>query len=215
MIRTTTSIPRTGRRELGAVQALPIIIVAAIIAVAVGIALLVGGDDEGVASSADFGPILVEGRSLAPIPDAGDDPAIGSVAPILIGLEPDGDQAEVGDAGGTTLIAFLAHWCPHCQAELPRLVELADEGALDGIDAVAVLTGSDPAAPNHPPVAWLEREGWAGRILLDDEEQTGALAYGLSSYPYLVLLDADGRIIARHAGEQGTEELREFLALAE
>jgi thiol-disulfide isomerase/thioredoxin len=105
-------------------------------------------------------------------------------------------------------------WCPHCQAELPNLVALDENGALDELDAVVVLTGTTDTRPNYPPAAWLEREGWTGRVLVDDEDQPAAAAFGLTSYPYLVLVDADGEVIARSAGELGMEGLLTFIEQA-
>ena len=47
---------------------------------------------------------------------------------------------------------FLAHWCPHCQAEVPRLVELAEQGAFDGVDVTAVATGTNADGAQLPAV---------------------------------------------------------------
>jgi hypothetical protein len=73
--------------------------------------------------------------------------------------------------------------------------------------AVAVLTGTNAAAQNYPPVPWLEESGWAGDTLLDDEEFTAASAYGLTAYPFLVALDADGNVVARTSGERSAAEV--------
>jgi hypothetical protein len=55
--------------------------------------------------------------------------------------------------------------------------------------------------PEIEDLAWLEREQWAGEVFLDDEAGTAARSYGLSSYPFLVFLDADGKVVARTSGE--------------
>jgi cytochrome c biogenesis protein CcmG, thiol:disulfide interchange protein DsbE len=191
----------------------PIIGLVVIVVVAVGIALLVAGEDGGDDGSTALATagITARGTSLPPLPEGGgDDPAVGLEAPTLEGVSPDGTPLEV-EAGQPTLLAFLAHWCPHCQAELPRLVDLAEEGELDGLRQVAVLTGTDDRAPNYPPAPWLDREGWTGEVLLDDQSHSGAAAFGLTSYPYLVLVDADGQVVARHAGALGEDGLRAFI----
>ncbi|MGE3618924.1 MAG: TlpA family protein disulfide reductase [Acidimicrobiia bacterium] len=172
------------------------------VVVVIGIAIAAagsGGDDD---DRPVFGPVTVEGTALTPLPDAGADPAEGQVAPTLTGRSPDGDRVGLGGQGEPTLVAFLAHWCPHCQAELPVLVDLADDGAFEGIRTVAVLTGTNPDAPNFPPASWLDREGWDGDVLLDNDAQAAARAYGLTSYPLLVALDADGNVVGRMSGEQ-------------
>ena len=201
----------------------PFIVLAVIVAVALGVALLASSDDDDAdTTAADAGgatasgellataEVEVGGQTLPPLPDGGDDPALGMPAPTLQGVDPSGDPAAV-EYEQPTLIAFLAHWCPHCQAELPELVALAEEGTLDGIDAVVVLTGTDEARPNHPPGPWLDREGWTGRVVLDDEGGPAASAFGLTSYPYLVLVDADGQVVDRNAGELGLEGLGDFV----
>ncbi|HEY1117001.1 MAG TPA: TlpA disulfide reductase family protein [Acidimicrobiales bacterium] len=221
--------PRAPKRS-----SLPFLVLGAIVVVAFAIALLAsggdGGDDDGAdtatgdtttgaGSESGAGELLatagisVAGDDLAPLADGGDDPAVGTPAPTLEGVDPTGQGTSV-EYDEPTLLAFLAHWCPHCQAELPQLVALADEGALDGMDAVVVLTGTDETAPNYPPAPWLEREGWSGRVILDDEGGSAAQAFGLTSYPYLVLVDGDGEVIARNAGELGLEGLRELVAQA-
>jgi thiol-disulfide isomerase/thioredoxin len=173
----------------------------------VGIAISVGSEEERTSNAPSFGPVAVEGASLVPLPDAGSDPAIGTDAPIVTGVDPDEAPTTIGEPGEPTIVAFLAHWCPHCNAELPVLVDLQEDGTLDGVRTVAVLTGTNADAPNYPPVSWLEDSGWSGDVLLDDEASTAAAAYGLSSYPLLVALDADGNVVARTSGERSAAEI--------
>ena len=169
-------------------------------------------DDPGEQSV--FGPIVVEGSPLSPFATTNDDSASGVAAPRVEGLGPDGDSVTIGGPGTPSVIVFLAHWCPHCQREVPVLVELMSDGEISGLRAVAVLTGSNAEAPNFPPVAWLERERWGGEVLLDDEASRAAQAFGLTSYPFLVFLDGDGKVVARVDGELGADEIEALAALA-
>ena len=105
----------------------------------------------------------------------------------------DGSKVTIGPTGKPQVVMFLAHWCPHCQAEVPRIVELAKDGAFEGIDVAAVATGTNADAPNYPPSAWLEREQWPFPVMVDSPEFTAAQAYGLPSYPYFVFADARGQ----------------------
>ena len=191
---------------------LPVVALVVVGLIAVGIALLSGGggdSDDGTALAT--AEVTVRGDALPTLAE-GDDPAVGTAAPELEGVSIDGTPTTVEATGEPTLLAFLAHWCPHCQAELPRLVDLAEAGELDGVRTVAVLTGTDESRPNYPPGEWLEREGWAGEVLVDDADQPAAAAYGLSSYPFLVLVDADGEVLARSAGELGMAGLQTFVS---
>ena len=126
---------------------------------------------------------------------------------VVEGIGPGRQPGDVAGSGEPTLVAFVAHWCPHCQVELPVIVDLMAGGDLDGVRTVAVLTGTDERRPNFPPVAWLEREGWTGEILLDDESATAARSYGLSSYPFLVFLDGEGTVVARTQGEVPADDI--------
>lgn len=184
------------------------------------IALATGGDDEdqgGDPSStvdpdqATFGPVEVSGEPLPSFDGGAADAAVGLPAPVVTATTPDAREITFGAAGEPTLVVFLAHWCPHCQAELPVLVDMAADGAFDGVRTVAVLTGTNPDAPNFPPVLWLEREGWQGEVALDDEAASAAAAHGLTSYPYLVMLDADGQVTGRIAGEQPPEAIQDLV----
>lgn len=218
---TSPTKPRPGTPAAAKRSYTPFIVLGAIVLVAIGIALLVsrGDDDTSTPTGGDSSVLLATagitaaGKPLPPIPDGGDDPAIGAPAPTLEGVDPTGQPTDV-EYEQPTLLAFLAHWCPHCRAELPELVELAEEGGLEGMDAVIVLTGTDESAPNYPPAPWVEGAGWPGRVILDDERGSAASAFGLTSYPYLVLVDADGEVVARNAGELGLEGLRDLVARA-
>lgn len=208
--RTAASAPP--RRSL-----LPFVVVAVVAVIAIGVAVLLSSGDDGGSDGEALATagITVRGDPLPELPASGDDPAVGMPAPTLEGVSPDGTPTNVDFEGDEpTLLAFLAHWCPHCQAELPNLVTMAEEGQLDDVRPVVVLTGTDEAAPNYPPGPWIEREGWTGPTILDDEAYQAGGAYGLSGYPYLVLVDADGNVLARSSGELGLEGLVTFVERA-
>jgi thiol-disulfide isomerase/thioredoxin len=108
------------------------------------------------------------------------------------------------------LIVFLAHWCPHCQREVPLLVEWEKlGGAAKSIDVVAVATATDPANPNYPPSAWLARENFPALwpVMADSLEKTAGDAYGVTGYPYFVLVGKDGKVAKRMSGELPMSEL--------
>lgn len=90
----------------------------------------------------------------------------------------------------------------------------AKAGAFGDVRLVAVATGTNKQAPNYPPVAWLEREAWTGEVILDDKEASAARAYGLSGYPFLVAIDANGKVVGRTSGELPREDLVKFAKLA-
>lgn len=130
------------------------------------------------------------------------DPAIGSATPKLTGRGFDGKPVTVGGPGTPRMVLFVAHWCPHCQAEVPRIVKLAKQDKLSGVEVDTVTTGTSSDAPNYPPSKWLKREKWPfTTVLNDDAKQRAMRAYGGPSYPYFVFLDAQGNVVGRATGE--------------
>ena len=148
-------------------------------------------------------PVLERGRP---------DPAVGDEMPTLTGSSFDGTPVTIDNNGRPKVIFFLAHWCPHCQNEVPVIVEyLEDEGEPEGIDLFAVSTSVDENRPNFPPSAWLDSEDWPAPVLADSERGAAAEAFGVSGFPFFVAVDADGRVVGRHAGPLGREALAELI----
>lgn len=146
------------------------------------------------------------GEPLPPLPEAGADPAVGQPLPTLRGVNFEGEPSVIDPSDGKAKIVLaLAHWCPHCQAEVPSLVSWLDQNPLpEDVELVAVATAIDPARPNYPPSAWLAREDWPGRVLVDDADSSALAALGLNSFPGWVLVDANGEVIRRLTGKLGT-----------
>lgn len=157
-------------------------------------------------------PVTIDGAALPQHDDSDEDAAVGETAPTLRGTSFTGDAVTVGGPSDEpSIVVFVAHWCPHCQAEVPRLVEWRADGTIpDDIRLVAVATATDENQPNYPPQAWLEGEDWPDDVMADSEGSDAAEAYGLDAYPYFVALNADGTVAARGSGEldqQGIEDL--------
>lgn len=177
-----------------------------------------GGDDgqdgTGLAAaqnaSQETATVQISGEDLPPLPDTGgflappgEDPAVGLEVPTLTGESFDESEVVIGGADGTPkLVVFLAHWCPHCQSEVPQIQDWIDSGDVpEGLEIYAVATGVDPSQPNFPPSKWLASEGWLPEVLLDDDAQSAAASWGLTGFPYFVFVDADGNVWQRGSGE--------------
>lgn len=161
------------------------------------------GDDTSTAVGVEqTRPVTVSGEPLAPFAAGGDDPAVGATAPELNGSRFDGTPLPIAAAGRPKVLLFLAHWCPHCQREVPLLAGwVADNGLPDDVDLYAIATSTTPDRPNYPPSAWLGRERFTVPTLADDAGSSAAQAFGLSGFPYFVAVDADNHVIARASGE--------------
>jgi hypothetical protein len=171
--------------------------------------------DASVEGASEFQNVVVEGDALPEFTD-GTDAAIGMTAPVLKGFGFLGN--EVNTTPGTPmLLVFLAHWCQYCQAEVPVLVKWNQSMLVpDNLDVIAVATGTDKTAPNYPPSVWLANEKWPELwpVLVDTKDQVAGNAFGLSGYPFMTLIGADGKVLWRNSGEISSEALTDAINAA-
>jgi thiol-disulfide isomerase/thioredoxin len=192
-------------------------IIGAVIAVIIAIAAIVAISQSGSSEStgvgvSEFSEITVSGDALPSFDtaSAAGDPAIGLTAPVVTGKGFTGNTVTTESTGTPTLLVFLAHWCPNCQREVPQLVDWEKSGQTPtGIDVMAIATGSDPANPNYPPSEWLVREEFPvlWPVLADSADNKAGEAFGLTGYPYFVLVDAEGKVFRRLSGEIPMDQL--------
>jgi len=179
------------------------------------LAMSIAGE-EGQDSSIGFGTVSVEGDILPGYTgDPTTDPAIGFTAPTVSGADWEDNPSTIAADGRSKIIIFLAHWCPHCQNEVPIVQDWLDAGNLpDGVDMYAITVATDRLRPNWPPQDWLEDEGWTPPVIMDDEIGSAAVAYGMAGTPFYVVLDGDNNTMARISGEIGLEGLNTLATLA-
>jgi len=188
-------------------------VIAAVIAIAAIVAISASSnkDSAAVGSLQEFSEVTVTGDVLPAFDEsANPDPAVGMLAPVLSGKGFTGNVVTTASSGTPTLLVFLAHWCPHCQREVPLLVEWEKSGKMPGnIDVLAVATGTDSANPNYPPSEWLARENFPATwpVMADSADKIGGNAFGLAGYPYFVLVGGDGKVLWRASGEVPMDEL--------
>lgn len=160
----------------------------------------------------EYGAPTVSGV-LPPLVDPLDDPAIGTSAPDVMGADFEGTEISIANDGNAKMIVFLAHWCPHCQNEVPWVSDWLETTTLpDGVDFYAIATAIDRTQENWPPSVWLEREGLTVPVLVDDRINSIAQAFGLPAYPYWVFVNADGTIAARIGSGLSPADLDRILA---
>jgi thiol-disulfide isomerase/thioredoxin len=216
--RSTPPPKTTGGLSSGRIVA---IVVGAVLAIAAVVGIMAaldnGGSDEGSGSGIEqTRPVNIDGTALPAMPEdpTAADPGIGLAIPTVEGASFDGTPVRIG-AGEPTLSVYLAHWCPHCQREVPVLVQWQASGDVPaGLDVIGIATSTTPDRPNYPPSTWLEGEQWPWPTLADSGQSEAAQAAGLTGFPYMVLSDADGKVVWRHSGEISAEELSAAIAQA-
>lgn len=189
-----------------------------VIAIAAVIAITGGNDTNKVGPlspyAEEFRPVHVTGTALPKMTESGPDAAVGLQAPQLDGASFDGTAVSL-KPGEPTLVVLVAHWCPHCQREVPRLVQWKEDGGVpEGVQIVGISTSANAQNPNWPPSAWLTKEGFAWPVLVDSAKQEAADAMGLAGFPTFVFLDAEGKVLFRTSGEVEMNALHDMIVKA-
>lgn len=123
----------------------------------------------------------------------------------------DGNLRQASDWDGQlVLINFWAPWCAPCRAEIPLLVRLQDDYGTQGLQILgpaldqpeAISSFAEQYNINYPLFADLN-------AVLNLQE-----AYGDTRLPYTVLLNQEGQVVYRHAGELDAKEIEAQISAA-
>lgn len=124
---------------------------------------------------------------------------IGKQFTDIKGNTPDGKAIALSDYAGKgkyVLVDFWASWCPPCRADMPLLVKAYAKYKNKGFEIVGVSLDDEKEkwekGISDLKITWPQMsdlKGW-------ESELSGA--YGISSIPSTVLLDKDGKIIAKN-----------------
>jgi thiol-disulfide isomerase/thioredoxin len=138
----------------------------------------------------------------------------------IVGVEmPDFAQNGVDDKpitlkslrGKVVLIDFWASWCGPCRRENPNVVATYNKYKEKGFEILSVSLDSDKerwlGAIQQDGLLWknhvCDLRGWKNEV---------AGQYGVSSIPQTLLIDKEGKLIARNLrGEQLGEALKQLL----
>lgn len=100
--------------------------------------------------------------------------------------------------GKALLVNFWATWCAPCREEMPSLARLQE---LRGGEDFQVLTIANGRNPEPALRKFLAEAGADGLPLLADPSMKLARDSGVLAMPVSVLIDADGREVARMIGD--------------
>jgi peroxiredoxin len=148
---------------------------------------------------------------------------VGAKAPLFALRTPEGETVRLADyRGKAVLLEFFTTWCPHCNAEVPFLIDLY--GSLPkGPYAFLSVNGDGEDAASV--FAYHRYFGAPFPALLDPSSQPGSFhqpgapgkvttAYRVTTYPTFYVVDPEGRIAWSGDGEQPDALLRLELARA-
>ena len=154
-------------------------------------------------------PVTVTGKALVTYSSSDHDPAVGCLAPIIDGQDFKGAPVRIG--GPTklpTMVIAGAHWCPHCNEEIPQVAAwLAQGGQGDSIRPVLLSTGVAKGQPHYPPSLWVLSVSWTDAVMADSSTDQARVALGVAAYPTFILLDANGKVFQRFSGQVQLSDL--------
>jgi len=135
---------------------------------------------------------------------------IGSIAPEISLPNPEGDTINLSDLKGkVVLIDFWASWCRPCRLENPNVVKLYNKYKDQGFEILGVSLDRDKTSWTR--AIQQDKLDWLHISDLKYFRSVAAQTYGVNAIPYTVLVDADGRIIAKKLrGRQLERKLEEI-----
>jgi thiol-disulfide isomerase/thioredoxin len=137
--------------------------------------------------------------------------AIGGEAPNFTLLQPDGSELSLHSLRGkVVLVDFWASWCGPCRKTNPEVVALYNKYKDKGFDILGVSLDRQ----REPWLKAIEQDGltWHHVSDLKGWQSEAAKLYSVQSIPQTLLLDANGKIIARNLkGDELEAKLKEVL----
>ena len=135
----------------------------------------------------------------------------GTLAPDFSLPAPDGKTYSLSQfRGKIVLLEFMAPWCPHCQNTAGDLNTLYAKYAPLGVEFLSVsatpLGHTEQGPISMDDMTWF-RDTYhvTYPLLLDAASTIGTGQYSVTGYPFIYLIDAQGRVIS-HPGF-GAQEL--------
>lgn len=135
----------------------------------------------------------------------------GRMAPEIEMKDPQGNMRKLSSLrGNVVLIDFWASWCRPCRMENPNVVKLYKKYHDKGFEIYSVSLDKS----REEWTKAIQQDGliWENHVSdLNGWTSSGGASYGISSVPSTVLVDRQGRIIARNLrGQQLENKLREL-----
>jgi peroxiredoxin len=187
---------RAARRRRLLIYGIPAVILAVVVAIAVGTSVFGRSDGRAAAT----GTVRAAAPRSTPL-------QTGDAVPDFSAPGLSGGRVTWSEARGTAPAALViwASWCPHCQRELPVVAKVAPE--FPGVRVVTVTTAIG-AHPGPSPEAFIKSRGLALPVAVDDAGGAIAGALGVQSYPTVFWIGRDGHVRVVTEGERGEAAVR-------
>ncbi len=130
---------------------------------------------------------------------------VGQFAPEISLPSPDGKEIALSSLKGKlVLIDFWASWCGPCRKEMPNVIKIYSKFKNKGFEIYGVSLDQDKKK-------WMEaitKDGinWPQVSDLKYWDNVAARIYNVQGIPYTVLIDKDGKIIAKNLRDQELEK---------
>ena len=163
----------------------------------------------------ETGDVTVTSGSALPDYDSANDTGVGQTLGEFTALTNTGQTVSIENGTTGRVFAMVAHWCPHCQNELPELVDWLNTTTLPSdVEFQLISVGVDDTRGNFPASDWLKDEQYPGTVLVDDTSSTLQDLFGLTAYPFWVAVDSSGTVTQRLSGPLTTAQLDQLVASA-
>jgi thiol-disulfide isomerase/thioredoxin len=175
---------------------------AAIIAVLIIGLVIINGGVEGGGQTSASSEVKTDGQPRTSLI------AQGEKIPTFSAPELTSGTVDLADYEGSPLaIPIWAAWCPNCQKEMPVLEKLSQE--FPDVPVVSIVT-SQGQEPGPTPEKYVADNNITFPNAVDDT--TGKLreAFGVTGFPTVVFVNADGTVNTTVEGLRGEAELRGY-----
>ncbi len=136
--------------------------------------------------------------------------AVGQMAPDFTMSDPEGKPIQLSSLKGkVVMIDFWASWCGPCRQENPNVVKLYEQYHGKGFEILGVSL--DRSKDDWVKAIKDDNLGWLHVSDLQYWQNSAARLYAVNSIPHALLLDKDGKIIAKgFRSEQLEKKLKEL-----
>jgi cytochrome c biogenesis protein CcmG/thiol:disulfide interchange protein DsbE len=147
---------------------------------------------------------LIRGEPDAPLPS----PLIGKSVPEFAPLALDGNAESFSrndlTSGRPVIVNFFASWCAPCVLEAPVLKQLSEQ---PGVILYGVVHKDDPAKAR----TFLAKYGNPFSRINSDPDGRAGIDWGVTGIPETFVIDGQGIIRARYAGELTPRVVRDII----